>query len=138
MGTSNAELPPAPRKAPVPKPNVSELPAKKLKANRTRRSERGMRERWAEASLHRAKQWLANVPSFTLANTNLADMEKQPKNRPKDIEIEMKKMDEMASQKADACSGRWFDQSGRLMVAVYADHIVPVSEFSQGFISLCS
>jgi hypothetical protein len=66
---------------------------------------------------------------------DLADMEKQPKNRPQDIEIQMKKMDEMRLQTADACSGRWFDKSGRLMVAVFANHIVPVSEFWQGSVS---
>jgi hypothetical protein len=105
------------------------------KASATRRSERRILERWANASLYRAKQWLDNTPSFTMPYADLADMEKQPKNRPEDIEIQIKKMDKMRLQTADACSGRWFDKSGRLMVAVFADHIVPVSEFWQGSVS---
>jgi hypothetical protein len=73
-----------------------------------------------------------------MPDADLADMEKQPKNRPEDVELEIKNMDKMRLQTADACSGRWFDKSGRLMVAVFADHIVQVSEFWLCSVSLHS
>jgi hypothetical protein len=73
--------------------------------------------------------WLQVTPSFVLPNANLAGMEMQPKNRPEDVELAKKKMEEMEFQEVDACSGRWYDPSGRLMVAVFADHIVPVGSF---------
>ena len=105
-----------------------ELPAKKLKAA-TRRSERQLRKRWFETSRRRAKQWLKVTPSFVVPDADLALMETQPKNRPEDVELAKETMKKMGSQPADACSGRWYDASGRLMVAVFADHLA-VSLFS--------
>jgi hypothetical protein len=64
-----------------------------------------------------------------MPDADLAKMETQPKNRPEDVARAKKKMEDMESQHADACSGRWYDPSGRLMVAVFADHIVPVGSF---------
>jgi hypothetical protein len=69
------------------------------------------------------------TPSFVLPDVNLERLEMQPRNRPEDVAQAKEKMKAMESRKADACSGRWYDQSGRVMVAVFADHIslVPVS-----------
>jgi hypothetical protein len=80
-------------------------------------------------SRSRAELWRKITPSFILPNANLEELEKQPSNRPADVAGAKKAMEAMESQEADACSGRWYDQSGRLMVAVFADHIslVPVS-----------
>ena len=57
----------------------------------------------------------------------LSELENAPKNAKaavKDAEMIMK---DMALQIPDACSGRWYDKEGRLMVAVFADHIKSVS-----------
>lgn len=77
----------------------------------------------------RAKTWLKITPSFVLPNVNLEQLEIQPRNRPEHVALAKETMKAMESQEADACSGRWYDQSGRLMVAVFANHIslVPVN-----------
>ena len=116
---------PAPKDAPVPTPTVSQLPAKEEPS--TRRSEGQNWTRWIETCRKRAHLWQRETPSFTMPDIDLAHFEQQPKNRKKDVKLAEMKMREMESQTADACSGRWYDKSGRLMVAVFADHILTVS-----------
>jgi hypothetical protein len=105
---------------------VQVLPAKKRKA---RRSELQIRNRWVNDCQDRANTWLKLTPSFVLPNVKLEQLEMQPCNRPEDVALAKETMKAMESQEADTCSGRWYDQSGRLMVAVFTDHIslVPVS-----------
>jgi hypothetical protein len=118
---------PAPKDAPVPAPTAQELPAKKPKASSTNRSEIQNKVRLIKFSTLRAKFWREITPSFILPNVNLNELESQRRNRPADVANANAKMEAMESQEADACSGRWYDQSGRLLVAVFADHIFQVS-----------
>jgi hypothetical protein len=57
---------------------------------------------------------------------DLSVFEKAPKNAKKAVKNAEILMKNMASQIPDACSGRWYDKTGRLMVAVFADHIKSV------------
>jgi len=120
---------PAPKNVPAPKPTAEDLPARKRKVISKQRSEIATRDRWVKNARNRAELWSKITPSFVLPNASLEELEKKPNNRPADVADSKKTMEAMESQEADACSGRWYDQSGRLMVAVFADHFhfVPVS-----------
>jgi hypothetical protein len=51
----------------------------------------------------------------------LSELAKRPKN--KHIDEAYKKMEEMKDWPADACSGLWYDQDNKLLVAYIANHI---------------
>ena len=113
----------------MPTPTVQEFSTKKRKAASKQRSEFATRDRWVKNAQSRADLWFKITPSFILPNASLEELEKNPSNRPADVADSKMMMEAMESQEADACSGRWYDSSGRLMVAVFADHfhLLPVS-----------
>lgn len=104
-------------------PNISTLPYQEIEVSR-KRSPGQTKERNKSTTDYRAKKWLTSTPSFDLPDIDLASLEKRPKNNKADRASAAKMVQVMNEWPADACSGRWYDKKGRLMVAVFADNIV--------------
>jgi hypothetical protein len=120
--------PPIPRDAPVPTPSLSVLPSM-VQTVKQRRSPEAEEQRWVETCHHRANLWLQKAPEFVLPNVNLEDLEKAPKNSTKEISKVEAKMKKMKAWPTDASSGRFYDDQGTLMLAVFADQILSVTTF---------
>jgi hypothetical protein len=117
---------PYPSRRPSPRPTLETLPAQAGIVNR-KRSEAVTRERWVECCKRRAKLWSESTPDFVLPSVSLAALESWRKNSNKDIAKAERQIRSMQDWPADACSGRWWDKGGNLLVAVFADQIQAVS-----------
>jgi hypothetical protein len=115
---------PNPNKAPVTAPIMSTLP-RQVKAISTKCSPEKIRERYIETCKHRAKLWKNRAPIFILPQIKLSQLENRAKNNKNDVVRAEKKIEEMKSWPADACSGLWQDADGRPLMAVFADLIIP-------------
>lgn len=73
--------------------------------------------------VRRALLWNQSVPTFRV-NVGQADLAARPKNTPSELETARAKIYEMRDWPAIACSGKWIDRDGKLLLAVWADHIV--------------
>lgn len=112
--------------APVPAPTMSKLPLQTKKKNR-KRSAAVTKNNWRDQCAHRANLWFSSMPRYRLP-VRLSELAKQPKN--KHVDEAYEKMEEMKDWPADACSGLWYDEDDKLLVAYIANHIVPVGFFS--------
>jgi hypothetical protein len=75
----------------------------------------------------RALRWLLYTPSYVLPDVSLDDLHLRSTNSSADMDLANDIISHMREWPADACSGRWFDRDGKLMVAVFAEHIDTVS-----------
>jgi hypothetical protein len=114
---------PLPRRALVPEPTTNKLPAWNNPIS-TFRSLAARWKRWFRTSDHIASKWAAEVPTFRLADVDYDDLVKAGKNTPSALKKARDKMAEMQVWPADACSGRWVDRKGKLLLTYFADHIV--------------
>ena len=76
--------------------------------------------------MRRALAWEQCAPTFSLIDTSLDALSQRPRNAKKGIELAEQKMAEMSSWPSDACSGRWYDEDGKLLIAAFSDHILEV------------
>lgn len=113
---------PLPYHVPVQAPAITRLPTKSTSVTQ-RRSNHSHLSRFTRACKTRAQLWLATAPSFTLPTVDLNQLRSRPKNTKDHIEKAQNCMKEMRTWPADACSGRWYDKNGQLVVAGFAYHI---------------
>jgi hypothetical protein len=112
--------------APVPAPTMSKLPLQTKKKKKAKRSAVTKNE-WRDSCAYRANLWFNSAPRYRLP-VRLSELAKRPKN--KHVDEAYEKMEEMEDWPADACSGLWYDEDDKLLVAYIAHDIVPVSIFS--------
>ena len=67
-----------------------------------------------------AQKWLHNIPIFKIKGVKLSDLKKRGRNINTDIEKANLKIEAMKCQPAYACSGRFLDEDGLTLAAVYA------------------
>jgi hypothetical protein len=104
---------------------MSKLPLQ-MKKKKRKRSAVVTKNDWRGQCAYRAKLWFNSAPRYRLP-VRLSELAKRPKN--KHVDKAYEKMEEMKDWPADACSGLWYDEDDKL-VAYIANHIVPVSIFS--------
>jgi ATP/maltotriose-dependent transcriptional regulator MalT len=73
-----------------------------------------------------AQKWLEETPEFVLPKASLDQLAKRPKNTKAAIKQAEQKMGEMKAWPSDACSGKWYDSEGKLLLAGFAEHILPI------------
>jgi hypothetical protein len=101
---------PKPADAPVPSPDLSDLPYQEKGVN-WRRGYQASYLRWVRNCERRAHTWLSSAPSYILPNVNLSLLEERSKNIESDLKKAKIAIQEMQDWPADACSGRWYDQN---------------------------
>jgi hypothetical protein len=113
---------PLPRHALVPEPTANQLPAWNSPIS-TIHSLAARWKSWFRTSDHIASKWAAQAPTFHL-DVDFNELASAPKNTPAALKKAQDKIDGMKDWLADACSGRWVDRNGKLLVAYFADHFV--------------
>jgi hypothetical protein len=97
-----------------------------VQSSNAKRSPEAQHKRYIRSITSNTQKWDAQVPTFTL-DVDWETLANRPKNSAKEKAAGEKVMKEMADWPADACSGRWTDRNGRLLLAYFADHIEQVS-----------
>jgi hypothetical protein len=114
---------PLPKSAPVMPPELPALPLNEEIQSRHRSLQKAA-ERWENTCRRRAKAWSNKAPTYTLPNVCLETLAARGKNNQKDRDKAEEQMKKMEDWPTDACSGRWLDCNGKLLVAGFADQII--------------
>ena len=69
---------------------------------------------------------MQKTPSFVLPGTSLATLSQRAKNTRLGIQKAGQVVATMETWPSDACSGHWYDEEGKLLIAAFADHIYEV------------
>lgn len=70
-------------------------------------------------------RWVKYAASFVLPDVDLDELAARPKQSKNEMAKALAIVAEMESWPSDACSGRWKDKNGKLMVAYFADRGLP-------------
>lgn len=106
----------------VPAPRVKSLTPAAKRSEDDRRSKEAERRRWQTGLEQSVDNWSKYSPRFSL-QVDIEKLAARPKNTEAAKLDSQRVMEEMVDWKADACSGRWEDSRGKLVLAVFSTHI---------------
>jgi hypothetical protein len=112
-----------PKFAPVMPPELSALPLNE-KIQSCHQSLQKSAEWWEKTCRCHAKAWSNKALTYTLPNVCLETLAARGKNNQEDRDKAEEQMKKMEDWPTDACSGRWLDCEGKLLVAGFADQII--------------
>lgn len=115
--------------APVPKPDIEVFELYARKGDRDR-SERQKLAHFLKQAQRTARLWKENAPEFVIKGCLLSDLKARGKNTEVDVRLANKRIKSMKDLPGDACSGKFLDESGELLVAAFSyKHITGMCGF---------
>jgi hypothetical protein len=77
-----------------------------------------------------AQLWEQGSPTFRVKGVRLEELKQRVKNNESTVLALNKIIEEMKRAPADACSGKWQDEEGNPLLAVFANRIPPKGRLS--------